>query len=321
MVDVKVRLRAAGIEPDVAAGRRFRSAATQLQQCSPTSDAARQAQVDAALALLALAAGGHEAELATYLAPDPSEDTVTWTVVCYQLGDLSPSAIRDFADAADALATLARCDDHSHRAAELISSTQRGLHWTALVRTGEQLAFQLPDDDTLRSGQVDQVRDATARWASQLQRWADGAEPELPVVPEPRPTALALGAATMADERLDAVARTLALLAGRVTTLVERPDATSAVDERLAAVAGHLKDLSDGLLAEAQRHGRTVEAQVERVVTRVDAQGDRLHLQLAALDAKLPSALEPRLDLLADRLDEVLDRLAALDGGRDVAPR
>jgi len=313
MADVQVRLRAAGVEPDAAAGRRFRAAACRLHESRPTSDAARQAQAEAALALLGLAAGGHTTEVATYLGPDPAVDQVTWTVVCYQIGDLSPSAVRDFADVTEALATLVRCDDPTHRAAELVGSTADGLHWTAVVRSGDQLAFQLPSEDTLRASDPDHVRDAVARWAAQLRRWAAGDEP----APEPSPRAAAAPTAPAApgavDERLDAVARTLALLASRVSTLVERPDAASAVDARLASVASHLKDLSDGLLAEALRHGLTVEAQVDRITQRVDHHGDRLHLQLAAIEARLPSAIEPRLDLLADRLDEVLDRLAALE--------
>ena len=40
-------------------------------------------------------------KLRSLLTPDPVNDNVTWTVACYQVGDLTPSAVRDFPEPAE----------------------------------------------------------------------------------------------------------------------------------------------------------------------------------------------------------------------------
>ena len=182
----------------------FRRAAVAVAANPPESDNARLQARLAGEALVALGAAGDEDSLRTILTPDPGGDgrATTWTVACYQFGDLNPSALRDFADATTAVATLARCEDRSHVAAELLASTPTGVRWAALIRTGESVAFQLltaatgNDASTPDPGRLDAAR---RQWEDRLQDWA--AHPERgdqhpPPVPDVRgPSAVELGLA------------------------------------------------------------------------------------------------------------------------------
>jgi hypothetical protein len=155
------------------------------------SEAARRHSAEAGAALIAVAEA-EDSKLGQFLRPDPADPrSVTWTVTCYQIGDLSPSALRDFSDGFAAVQTLARCPDATHVAAELIASTPAGLHWTAMVRTGELVRFQLPGPATASdSGTPGQHNLAAAqrRWAEQSVRWAiEPDEPDGLVGPFPNP--------------------------------------------------------------------------------------------------------------------------------------
>jgi hypothetical protein len=129
---------------------RFRRAAAALSRLTDRSGADRGLAADAAAALVALAAGGDGEVLDAILRPDPAAGEVAWTVCCYQIGDLSPSNLRDFADASAAVRTLATCDDPTHVAAELLACGSNGLTWTALTRLGDEVTFQLLDASTGR---------------------------------------------------------------------------------------------------------------------------------------------------------------------------
>ncbi|MGE3619570.1 MAG: hypothetical protein AB7L84_03815 [Acidimicrobiia bacterium] len=342
MTDVQVRLRKAGVRPDDRAGARFLTALRVLRGAVPASGTARRAECDAALALLGLAAAGAEAELATYLSPDPDRDQVTWTTVCYQVGDLSPSAIRDFAGPIDALGHLLCCDDDRHLAAELVASCDTGVRWTALVRTGDRLCFQLPGPETVRgNGRGSHVEDALARWSRQLAVWsrtatatvddrtgdpatrldgpgagarprhaADPAAsppggaprdldrgPALVTLPaedlagrsDPAADRRAGGPAVPADDRagedrLDAVARSLALLAGRVGDLAAATTAGHReLDRRLDGLTAGLDGSTAGADGSASGAGPDLVERLDDIVARLDALADRLARCEAAL--------------------------------------
>lgn len=101
------------------------------------------AALAAARALVALADDADGNELRSLLRPDPGEPATSWTVACYQIGDLVPTAMRDFSDPVAAVRTLVHCGDPDHVAGELVASNATGMHWTALVRTGSDARFQL----------------------------------------------------------------------------------------------------------------------------------------------------------------------------------
>jgi len=166
-----------GIEPDPRAGRLFRLAAVRLSNEPTDSEAHRAAAAEAAAALVGLALAEAEDDLRDLLTPDPNDHNVVWTVACYQIGDLTPSALRDFPDPVEAVAVVAACPDETHVAAELVASTSGGLRWTAVLRTNDHLAVQLPTPDTASDGSREHPGDLAAalrRWRERLTTWAEG---------------------------------------------------------------------------------------------------------------------------------------------------
>ncbi len=138
-------------------------------------DERERAALEAGSAIGDLAADGRADDLRSVLTPEPSNANVTWTVCCYQIGDLAPSGMHDFADPVAALHCLVACPDASHIAGELIASTRSGLCWTALTRTNQRLRLQLPGPSTLHDVGDGQAGAAALRaWDDQLGRWLGG---------------------------------------------------------------------------------------------------------------------------------------------------
>jgi hypothetical protein len=159
---------------------RFRQAAVALATGEAGSTAGRGLRAEAAAALLELTAAGDEAALGDILRPDPADGAVAWTVACYQIGDLAPSALQDFSEVAPAVRVLAACGEPAHVAAELVASTPVGLSWTALARVGDEVVFRPFDpspSDGPRDGSTDSsevpaaVVAARQGWAARLARW------------------------------------------------------------------------------------------------------------------------------------------------------
>jgi hypothetical protein len=157
---------------DIVGARTFRLAAGRLARERPQTDGASEAAREAAQALLSLAESEDEGALRRFLRPDPDEVETTWTVACYQIGDLTPCALLDFADPVAAVKSLGHCDDPSHVAAELVASTASGKRWTALTRTGQLVSFQVPDGRSSAAGAPEEPSLATRHWQDQLNRWA-----------------------------------------------------------------------------------------------------------------------------------------------------
>ncbi|MGH8979525.1 MAG: hypothetical protein ACRDWE_00685, partial [Acidimicrobiales bacterium] len=137
-------------------------------------------ELEAGRALIDVAQSADAAALRQVLRADPACETTSWTVACYRVGDLVPHALRDFTDPAAAVSTLVDCGEDDHLAAELVSSTPDGLCWVALVRTGDQVRFQLfgihsvlerPGRHGLTDGEQRAVEDAQARWGAVLASW------------------------------------------------------------------------------------------------------------------------------------------------------
>lgn len=240
----------------------FRRAAVALAGSATGSPEARELAAIAANALAAMAAAGDDAGLRSVLRPDPDWEAVAWTVACYQIGDLTPSALRDFADPVDAVATLTGCDNPSHLAAELLVSAEDGLRWTAAVRTGDRCSYQLLAPSTCSDGH-DSGRLASVfiRWGLRYEEWASAparvavqhaapsGEPPQPGMPEGVERSIAHFPAEYdrrlerIERRLDEISATMAALRdGQLGSLTAsfavqlRHDPPSHVDVREASV-------------------------------------------------------------------------------------
>jgi hypothetical protein len=168
-----------GPEPVVPTAReRFGQAVTALLADDPGSEAARQHGIEAAAALLAAATTG-DPGLGQILRPDPGDASpVTCTVACYQIGDLSPTTLKDFADPREAVRAVSHCEELAHVAAELLASTASGLRWTVVVRTGDLVRFQpLTEGAGSNDLSAASLDAAENRWAAQLPRWVAEAQP------------------------------------------------------------------------------------------------------------------------------------------------
>jgi hypothetical protein len=133
----------------------------------PVRDAAAH---EAAEALLALAMLDDDVALWPILRADPLADEVSWSVSCYQIGDLTPSDVHECDGPSEAVVRLAGCEDLSHVAAELVCASG-GLRWVAMTRLNRRLAFQLPDTKTVHlvSGEAAPLlQPALRRWRQQL---------------------------------------------------------------------------------------------------------------------------------------------------------
>jgi hypothetical protein len=277
-------LRAAGVKPDPGGIVSFQRAVVRAAQAADHRD--RQAASRAAgEALLRLAAAGAAADLRSVLSPDPVNSNVTWTVACYQIGDLTPSAVRDFADPVGAVTTLAVCDDPTHLAAELIASTSLGLRWVALLRTNGDLAFRIPDADTATDqshAHATELADALRRWRSRISQWAEGVDhadvdtsgPELPAKVSP---ALSTAAPVSASS----------------TSMA----ASTAGTAEIAELRTRLADAEQRIVASVDAHQATIDRAVSTGL-------GQMAVQLATIERRLAQALEA-LQSVSDRLDDL----------------
>lgn len=151
---------------------RFRRAAVSLAMSLDEGTARGEHGRECAAALIALASSGQEHLLAPVLRADPDREDVTWTVACYQIGDLSPTTLRDFGDASSAVRNLAGCGEAAHVAAELIVTNGDGVRWTALVRSGTDVTFQLLEAGTASAGTAAVLQGVRHRWEDLLLDWA-----------------------------------------------------------------------------------------------------------------------------------------------------
>ncbi|MCU4186038.1 hypothetical protein K6U06_16840 [Acidiferrimicrobium sp. IK] len=232
--------------PDVVA---FREAVVALAASIPDSDDARHHAADAGRRLVVLGDAGDADALRLLLRPDPSVPAVAWTVACYQIGDLTPSALRDFADPVEAVTTLVHCGEASHLAAELVASTDDGLRWTSVIRTGDLLRFQLLGSATcVADAQGTRLAAAEREWEAQLLRWAVGDEP----APEDVPGLPAVAVAASGEAQAAPAPNVLEALVEQVLSTLrtaERPPEPPAPEilDRLAAIEGRLDDITRAL--------------------------------------------------------------------------
>lgn len=116
-----------------------------------------------ALVIQRLAELGHEDDLLDVLRPDRNRDDVTLTVVCYEVGSITPSAIHEATSACEAIALVSACTDPHHIASELVASNDDGMRWVAMVRADHRIQFRPPAEDNT-SGPDHAVQVALIRW-------------------------------------------------------------------------------------------------------------------------------------------------------------
>jgi hypothetical protein len=291
------------------------------------SEAHRAAAADAGAALVGLALAEAEDELRDLLTPDPIDHNVVWTVACYQIGDLTPSALRDFPDAVEAVAMVAACPDEMHVAAELVASTDGGLRWTAVLRTNDHLAVQLPTPDTASDGSREHPGDLAAalrRWRERLTGWAEGGadrrdvdraskarEPAsgtataLPLAVAPMPVARGpMGLSGGLDDRLDRLERRFAGLVGRQDLDAVDQSISSRLGRLESSVAALAAGIEAANAAAARRDETVRQLEAELVASRTDS--GRQAQMLEQLDA-LQDTID-RLEAMASNLAQSTDR-------------
>ena len=262
---------------------RFRRVAVAMALNGGSNEGSRADARDCATSLLALAGGGHEELLASTLRADPAAPEATWTVACYQIGDLSPSSLRDYAEAAPAVLALSRCETASHVAAELIVTNGDGVRWTAMIRSGSDVTYQPLAAATASAVTPAGLRAVRHRWEDRLLMWASDPAEGLDAPPAPpAPGDASPGGAGGAEQAA------MGVVLGQVLEAVRhieqripepaRPAADSDIHRRVTA----LEVTSAGLAG--------VRTDLERVRRRSDDLDDGLrqvHQRLAASEARV----------------------------------
>lgn len=291
---------------DAAAARVFRQAAVRLARERPQTDGAWQASREAAQALVSLAKCQDATALHRYLRPDPRVVEVVWTVACYQIGDLTPCALLDFANPVAAVTTLAGCGEAGHVAAELVAATPSGIRWTAMNRTGRAVTFQLPDGRSTTGAARDrngELREASQRWRERLGQWAaeDAEEPD--PVGDPKRT-------EGANELQPARAKEAAAEDFWGHEDLDAPVVPVAPAPGLAPPGGDLEralELVLKALRSMDARTRQRNAPADEIVVRLDALDQRLRDFQVAFER----ALDDRMEALARDTAEKSEALAA----------
>ena len=315
--ELKFLTRGLYIEPDPEAGPRFRTAAARLDGVEYDTEAQRVAAADAARLLVGLALGGAADELGELLVPDPAVSDNKWTVACYEMGGLTPVAVRDFRDPIEAVVTVSACPDDAHVAAELVASNEHGLRWTAVWRTDDHVSFQLPTTDTAEAGEEDDDDDedngtsnellgALRRWQARLVEWSGGEATPDPVPNTEKPE----------SGQLPAVP---AVAASRISA-----DRLNALEQRLGGIESTLGELSAELQAfviESERQDDASSAAVEQAIDVrfqvlakvVQASVDRLSAQLVEDRQQTRTMLKGIRADLAPLTKEVIERISLIE--------
>ena len=295
---------------DADSAQSFRMAAVRLAGTSRESDVGREASRQAGEALAALARADDEQLLRELLRPDPLVGGVTWSVACYQIGDLTPNALKDFSNPVSAINTLASCPNKSHVATELVASTPAGMRWTAMTRTGSLVGFQLPDMGSASHASSEhpgELTTAVQHWSEQIGRWAGDPKDE-PM------TELNFGPAPQWQSETDQPDTHLALRPGEAVEAVDPDDVEEVLELVVTALLSverreHAeRKASEELLARLDDIGR----RMNEFQTSVEAEvGRRIHA-LATYVSEVAGAFAAQQASSSERLEARLDQIAAL---------
>jgi uncharacterized coiled-coil protein SlyX len=312
-----------GVEADPRAARPFRLAAVRLSDEDPNTDAHRAAATEAASLLVGLALAEAEDDLRRLLTPDPAATEVIWTVACYQIGDLTPSAIRDFPDPVDAVATVAACPEEMHVAAELVASTAQGLRWTAVLRTNDLLSFQLPGPETASDASRERPGDLSAalkRWRDRLADWSAhaGHERDTEAVGFAQLNAIDATSVVALPQALPAVIPSSA----PAVTSVAFNERFGALEQRLAGLESLLTSLTteiSSFASAAHRRELAMEQAAQAMDARFNKMASIVHQSLADVERNLSE----RVDTAEQRVKTTLRDTASdtVSRVRDVSGR
>jgi hypothetical protein len=316
-----------GVVADPRAARPFRLAAVRLSDEDPDTDAHRAAATEAASLLVGLALADANEDLRRLLTPDPAATEVIWTVACYQIGDLTPSAIRDFPDPVDAVATVAACAEEMHVAAELVASTAQGLRWTAVLRTNDLLSFQLPSADTASDASRERPGDLSAalkRWRERLADWSAhaGHERDTESVGFAQLNAIETTAFS-ATETLPSVVSSVLPSAGPSVTSVAFNERFSSLEQRLSGLEASISGLASVLERVSGSIEQTIETRFRSMTSLMSSALSDLEYNLGARVDKASHRVATTLcDSASDNvihIRDVRDPVAALPLGLGAA--
>jgi uncharacterized coiled-coil protein SlyX len=269
-----------------------------------------------------LALAEAEDDLRRLLTPDPAATEVIWTVACYQIGDLTPSAIRDFPDPVDAIATVAACPEEMHVAAELVASTAQGLRWTAVLRTNDLLSFQLPGPDTASDASRERPGDLSAalkRWRDRLADWSAhaGHERDTEAVGFAQLNAIEATSLVAAPQALPAV-----ISSAPAVTSVAFNERFGALEQRLAGLESLLTSLTteiSSFASAAHRRELAMDQAAQAMDARFNKMASIVHQSLADVERNLSE----RVDTAEQRVKTTLRDSASdtVSRVRDVSGR
>ncbi|MEY2420286.1 MAG: hypothetical protein QOI95_353 [Acidimicrobiaceae bacterium] len=318
-----------GVEADPRAARPFRLAAVRLSDEPPETDVHRAAAIEAAALLVGLALADAQDDLRRLLTPDPAATEVIWTVACYQIGDLTPSAIRDFPDPVEAMATVAACPEEAHVAAELVASTAQGLRWTAVLRTNDLLSFQLPSADTASDASRERPGDLSAalkRWRERLADWSAhaGHERDTESVGFAQLSAIETTSVVPIPQSLPAVVPSNL----PSVTSVAFNERFGALEQRLAGLEASIANLTTGIesfTSAAQRRDAAIEQVAQTIDARFNAMASFVNNALADLEhnlgEKVDNAERRVVTTLRDSASDTISRVRDVGGRVSTARR
>lgn len=241
----------------------FRRSAVAAARKEPSDPEARADLRQSAMALLQLATLDEEELLASHLRPDPAKGASTWTVACYQIGDLSPTSLRDFPESAAAVLHLADCETRAHVAAELIAATGDGVRWTALVRSGAEIRFQPFGAATVTADTPELVLAAGGNWDHEILRWET--DPAIDLVVAGQAPAAPAPAPSQRSERGE-----VGVAVGQILEAVRRIEGRMAADDALARRIAELECAQRSASAEVE----ALRAEVARLIASDSRRGD-----------------------------------------------
>jgi hypothetical protein len=188
--------------------RRYQLRQALVRLAASAGDASEALALEAGRAAVELAESGDGEGLRLILRSDPEAPPIAWTVACYEIGHLTPSALQDLSDPCEAVNLVAACHDAGHVASELVVSTGGGAQWNALIRTGAAVRLKLPQlSEDGAAPRAPGTLDAAAhrRWQEILECWSVEPEPIEIVEPAPQEGADVASAVARVVAALDAI--------------------------------------------------------------------------------------------------------------------
>jgi len=217
-----------------------------------------------------LARAGDYRGLAAIIRPDPASLQATWTVACYELGQLVPVTLCDLSDPVEAVQRTAACADAGHLAAEMVASSANGLRWTAVVRTGELLRLQAPSASTISGPHdpedLEALQDRWEQWLADRSLWGFDQDESQGDTEEKDENPRGFPPGPWGPDLTASLAGTLQIVA---TTLSAIADTLGSIDARLARIEARSAQPSPAATSSALP-AATTPGRVDAIARRLD---------------------------------------------------